>query len=208
MTINSENTDYCKLKWLQFKDGDREAFAFFYNLHIDRLFGYGLKICNDEDTVKDAVQEIFIDLYMNREKNKTAPENLKYYLFLALKRNLIKRIQKNRKFEPGDLALNGIDDMEFSIEYELIKKEQQDEIRKKVVDALNQLPDKQKEAIYLRFNEAMDYAEIANILGINTESVRKQVYRALKAVRELIDNDSIIILLHFFSKKARKSVHI
>lgn len=208
MTINSENIDYCRLKWIQFKDGDKEAFAFFYNMYIDSLFNYGLKICSDEDTVKDAMQEIFIDLYLNREKNKTSPENLKYYLFLALKRNLVKRLQKNRKFETGNPAFKGTDDIEFSIEYELIEKEQQEEIQKKVINALNQLPDRQKEAIYLRFNEALDYAEIANILGITIESVRKQVYRALKTVRELIDNESDVILLHFFQRKIKKSVHI
>lgn len=202
------NKEYWRLTWLRFKDGDKEAFAIFYNLHIDRLYQYGLKLCNDEDTIKDAIQEVFLDLYLKREKNTTTPENLKYYLLLALKRNLIKKLKLKRRFDNGDVSDGKVPYLEFSIEYQIIEKEQDEEIRIKVLDALNQLPDKQKEAVYLRFNESLDYPEIAIILGITIDSVRKQVYRALKNVRELLDNKSITILFHFFQKKEEKTVHV
>lgn len=200
--------DYWRLVWLRFKDGDKEAFAIFYNQHIDNLYQYGLKFCNDEDTIKDAIQEVFLDLYLKREMNTSNPENLKYYLLLALKRNLIKKLQSQRRINKGEISTSNQVEPEFSIEYLLIEKEQEEEIRNKLAHALNQLPDKQKEAVYLRFNEALDYPEIAIILGITIESVRKQVYRALKTVREILDNNTITILFHFFQKKTKKSVHV
>ena len=208
LTKGSENKEYWRLTWLQFKDGDKEAFAIFYNLHIDRLYRYGLKLCNDEDLIKDALQEVFLDLYLKRETSKTTPENLKYYLFLALKRNLVKKLKSKRRFDSGEISDGKVSDLEFSVEYQIIEKEQEEEARSKLTDALNQLPEKQKEAVYLRFNEAMDYPEIAIILGITIESVRKQVYRALETVRKLLDNKSITILFHFFKKKAKKPVHV
>lgn len=203
-----ENTEYWRVTWLHFKDGDKEAFAIFYNLYIDRLYQYGLKLCNDEDTIKDAIQEVFLDLYLKRASNPTTPNNLKYYLLLALKRNLIKKLKTRRRFDGGKIKEGKNADLEFSIEYQTIENEQDEELRIKVNNALNQLPDKQKEAVYLRFNESMNYPEIAIILGITIESVRKQVYRALKTVRELIDNKSITILFHFFQKKEKKTVHV
>jgi RNA polymerase sigma factor (sigma-70 family) len=201
LAANSENKEYLHLTWLRFKNGDKEAFAFFYNLHIDRLYQYGLKLCNDDDTVKDAIQEVFLDLYLKRANEHTNPENLKYYLLLALKRNLIKKLKSKRRFDEGEIPENKFPDMEFSAEYQLIEKEQNEELRANVINALNQLPGKQKEAIYLRFNEALDYPEIALILGITVESVRKQVYRALKTVREILDNKTNTILFYFISKK-------
>lgn len=201
LAANSENKEYLHLTWLRFKNGDKEAFAFFYNLHIDRLYQYGLKLCNDDDTVKDAIQEVFLDLYLKRANEHTNPENLKYYLLLALKRNLIKKLKSKRRFDEGEIPENNFQDMEFSTEYQLIEKEQNEELRANVINALNQLPGKQKEAIYLRFNEALDYPEIALILGITVESVRKQVYRALKTIRELLDNKTNTILFYFISKK-------
>jgi RNA polymerase sigma factor (sigma-70 family) len=64
---------------------------------------------------------------------------------------------------------------------------------------LNKLPAKQKETLYLRFNESLDYPEIAQMLNISIESVRKQVYRALKSIRESFSNEPFIFLLVFQS---------
>ena len=196
-----EDKDYWQYTWLQFKDGDKEAFAIFYNLHIDRLYQYGLKFCNDDDTIKDAIQEVFIDLYLRRDKTNTTPENLKYYLLLSLKRNLIKKLKAQRRFDGSNSIELNFNNIEFSVEYHFIEREEGAEIRQKVIKALNQLPEKQKEAVYLRFNEAMEYPEIAKIMGVTIESVRKQVSRALKTVRKLLDGKSITILFHFISKK-------
>lgn len=195
-----ENKDYLQVIWDRFKSGDQEAFAVLYNQHIDKLYSYGTKICKDEEVVKDALQELFLELYLKRGKIKIAPENLKLYLLLALKRNLIKKLQSNRKLTH---VFNEETDFEpqYSIEFQIIEKEKDAEINRKVMNALNQLPTKQKEAVYLRFNESLEYSEIAGILEITVESVRKQVHRALKTVREIVGDESIPILFTFFLKK-------
>lgn len=191
LTKNNRDEHYIRYAWESFKAGNKESFAFFYNEHIDALFSYSQKLCKNDEIIKDAIQEVFIDLFLKREKINTTPEKLRYYLLLSTKRNLVKKLQNYRRFDRGYPTENKISDMDFGIEYEIIGKEKDDEVQKNIADALSKLPGKQKEAIFLRFNEAMDYPEIAKILGISIESVRKQVYRALKTVRELlIDNSS------------------
>ena len=192
--------DYLTIVWNRFKSGDKEAFAILYNLHIDTLYHYGTKLCKDEEAVKDSLQELFLELFIKREKINIEPENLKYWLLLALKRNLIKKLQAGRKIchqfnESADF------EPEYSIELQIIDMENDTENNTKVLKALNHLPAKQKEAIYLRFNESLEYADIAIILGITVESVRKQVYRALKSIRDLIENESIKVLFSLFFKK-------
>ncbi|MDP2335302.1 MAG: RNA polymerase sigma factor, partial [Bacteroidota bacterium] len=120
----------------------------------------------------------------------------------------IKKLKSKRRFEGGEISDDKFTELEFSAEYQLIEFEHNEELRIKLTNALNNLPRKQKEAVYLRFNESLDYPEIAIILGITIESVRKQVYRALKTVRELLDNKSIMTLFYFFSKKLKKTVHV
>jgi RNA polymerase sigma factor (sigma-70 family) len=186
--------------WESFKLGNKEAFAYLYNLHVDPLFRYGTKLCKDEGLVKDSIQEVFLDLYLKREKNKTNPENLKYYLILALKRSLIKKLKRNRRFVEGDTAGNHGFEPEYSIEKIIIEQEQEQEINRRVVKSLSLLPAKQKETLYLRFNEALEYNEISQILNISIESARKQVYRALKTLRQSFKTDSIIFML-LFNKK-------
>lgn len=175
--------------WRLFKSGDKEAFAILYNLHIDSLYHYGTKICKDEDAVKDTLQELFLELFLKRDVLDLDSEKLKYWLMLALKRNLIKKLQAGRKIsyvsvEPTDF------DPEYNIEFQIMERERDEELNRRVSIVLNQLPSKQKEAMYLRFNESLEYHEIADILEITVESVRKQVYRALKTVRELFEVNS------------------
>jgi RNA polymerase sigma factor (sigma-70 family) len=187
--------------WSRFQSGDKEAFAILYDLHINALYSYGAKLCKDEDAVKDALQEVFMDLYLRRNKLNLDYEKLKYYLLLALKRSLIKKMEAGRKLVH---RLNDSTDFQpdYSIEFQMIEYEKDEEIRLKVVKALNQLPAGQKEAIYLRYNESLEYSEVAQMLNITVESVRKQVFRALKTIRKIIDNQSITILFSFFHKKS------
>lgn len=186
--------------WKLFKSGDKEAFAVLYNLHIDALYHYGTKICKDDDAVKDSLQELFLELFLKRDKIDIAPGKLKYWLLLALKRNLIKKLQAGRKIyhvimEPADF------DPDYNIEFQLIERERDEEFNTKVSLALNQLPSKQKEAIYLRFNECLEYQEIAAIMEITIESVRKQVHRALKSIRQCFEDDSFKISFTGILKK-------
>lgn len=184
-----------KQAWKSFKSGDKEAFAFLYNQHVDILFRYGTKLTANEELVKDSIQEIFLDLYLKREKNKTNPENLKYYLILALKRSLIKKLKRNRKLVNEEIEDTINFEPEYSIERTIIEREENAELSGKVKNALKQLPAKQKEALYLRFNESMEYKDIATLLNISTESVRKQVYRAIKSIRESFRKDAFLFWL-------------
>lgn len=185
--------------WDNFIAGDKEAFAHFYNLHVEALYRYGTRLCYDTNLVKDAIQEIFLDLYLKRQKNKVNPENLRFYLILSLKHNLIKKLKRNRKLiDEKECEL--LFEPEYSIETAIIDDETEAEINARVKVLLKNLPPKQKEALYLRFNESMEYNEIAVILNISVESVRKQVYRALQSIREQIGKKSIILWMMFINK--------
>lgn len=199
LTKVDQNLDIYSI-WKSFLAGDKEAFAGIYNMNLDILYRYGTKLCADEDMVKDAIQEVFLDLYLKRGKNKSNPEYLKYYLILALKRILMKKVKQNRKIVDDNRVDTLCFEPDYSIEQSIIDHEEAAEITRRVGAALTKLPSKQKEALYLRFNESMDYAEIAQILEISVESVRKQVYRALKTVREMFGNHSFILWV-MLSKK-------
>ena len=179
--------------WQSFLTGNREAFAHIYNQHLDTLYRYGTKLCQDEEMVKDAIQEVFLDLFLKREKNRTSPDNLKYYLILALKRNLIRKIKQNRKIVGKD----GLNDLEFetsySMEHLMIAKEEELSRVHRISLAVGKLPSKQKEALYLRYNEALEYPEIAAILEISVESVRKQVYRPIRTLSEMVGEYSAFL---------------
>lgn len=190
-------TQHNQLIWENFKAGSKEAFAHLYNQYVQMLFRYGTKLCPCDDLVKDAIQEVFLDLYQKRKKNTTNPQNLKYYLILALKRNLIKKLQRNRKAVEEQIDFDLKFDPVYSAESIMIEAEEEQELAIKINKALRKLPPRQKEALYLRFNESLDYPEVAKLLGISVESARKQVCRAIKTLREdSIVNTFVFMMLH------------
>jgi RNA polymerase sigma factor (sigma-70 family) len=149
----------------------------------------------------DSLQELFMELFLKRDKIKVGPENLKFYLLLALKRNLIKKMKAGRKLSRRSLETVDFEP-EYSIEVHIMEQEKEKEMKMKIVHALSQLPSKQKEAVYLRFNESLDYPEIAEILEINIESVRKQVHRAIKTIREILGSEPFVTLFLLLKKKS------
>lgn len=187
--------------WMKFLDDDKEAFATLYNCHVNSLFHYGIKISGDDDMVRDAIQEVFLDLYLKRKNNRTDPENLRYYLLLALKRNLFGKLEKERKLIHDEVESATSFEPEYSIESRIIKNEEDSELNRRIAGFLRKLPGRQKEAIYLRFYECLEYPQIAELLKINVESVRKQVYRGIKTIREIIGSESLILFFCIFCKK-------
>lgn len=196
------NQDKVTEIWARFLDGDKESFAEIYNLFVDDLFRYGTKLSQDEELVKDAIQEVFMDLYVNRKSKKELAPNLKFWLILALKRNLIRKLQKSRKNENRAILESDLFETQYSFEEQLIREEAHSEVFEKVRNAIDNLPPKQKEAIYLRYNQSLEYEQIALMLEISVESVRKQVYRAIKTVRDCLDDTSLILFSLF--KKHKK----
>ena len=157
--------------WNDFKDGHHSAFTLIYNQHIDLLYAYGTKICSDDNLVKDCIQEVFIKLFERRDQIRNLG-SIKFYLFKSLKNSLIDSLSLHKK-------MRGVsEDIEFGIEYSAekywIDNEIGDSQKKKIQNALNKLTSKQKEIIYLRYNQGLSFAQIADILGVNAGSAKKQ----------------------------------
>lgn len=194
------NIDYT---WYTFLRGDESGFTRIYNQYAGNLFRYGKKFNTDDQIVDDAVQEVFVELYMKRDTLGENIQNLKAYLFVALKNNLLKKSLKEKKSPV--LSMENYSKLDFNIEYDiqetLINSEIKSEASQKLSSAIDQLSKKQKEIIYLKFEEELDYPEIAKILQISIESARKQIYRAIKNLRQSIESDGVKILLSIFFKK-------
>jgi len=195
--------------WKSFLRGDDKSFSLIYQQHISGLFLYGSKLCADRELVRDCIQEIFVDLFLKRKKMSGEIVNLKSYLFVSLRNCILKKAEKTRKLE----SVGGNDDEKggpFYTEYNFLDKymelEISNEIKEKLQSNINNLPSRQKEIIYLKFEEEMDYPEIARILKISVESARKLLYRALLTLRKTIDPSVAQTLFLFFFKKSPVSV--
>lgn len=163
-----------------------EAFANIYNFYVDDLLSYGLSLGFDEDTCRDAVHDVFYKIY--RDKNKLVHvEDVKSYLFRSIRNQLFNIHNKRARISPlTDEEIPFTTDV--TILDTIISKEDSERLKQTVSELLDELTPRQREAIYLRYMQEMDYKDIAEVLKMDSNSARRLVHRGIKALRE---NESI-----------------
>ena len=76
------------------------------------------------------------------------------------------------------------DILDHSDENKALSSLEQESTRKVILQLMNQLTDRQREAIYHRFIEELSMEEIAVLMQMNTQSVQNLIQRSLKKMRE------------------------
>jgi RNA polymerase sigma factor (sigma-70 family) len=180
--------------WERLKIGDVNALGEIYDLFIDDLISFGSQFSNDKHYVMDCIHDVFLDLYKYR-KNLASTDNVKFYVYRSLKNKILKKSKEKVLHTPlSTLNENGaFQNYTESFEESIISKEVSDERTSKLSRAITFLSKKQKQGLFLRYQEERDYEEIATILDISVESSRTMVYRAIKSLR----NQLAIFILVF-----------
>ncbi|MDR2815444.1 MAG: RNA polymerase sigma factor [Proteiniphilum sp.] len=190
--MNVSTSDHIIL-FTRFKEGDDHAFSFFYEFYINDLYAYGISLGGEKEVVKDVVQDIFLNMYFE-EKDFVSIDHLKYFLLKSLK-NRLYNIYKSKAVS----TTTGISEevLSFSITTtvldQIIDEEERTLIKQQIDDLLSKLTSRQKEAIYLRFMQELEYEEIAEIMNITQHAARKLISRSLKRLKE--DEHLLLICL-------------
>jgi RNA polymerase sigma factor (sigma-70 family) len=173
--------------WRAFTNGDRDALGMLFRMYYPHLYKYGNKIVADEQVLEDCIQELFIELWQH--KNPTPTLSVKAYLLKALKYKLLKTLHKKNMLLPDAVA--------FEISYEsfIIAKQEDEEKIRKVVQAIDQLSNRQKEIIYLKFYQNLSYEEVSEIMNINYQVARNLLHQAIKAMRKILSGSAVLVPL-------------
>ncbi|MBD8489473.1 sigma-70 family RNA polymerase sigma factor [Echinicola sp. CAU 1574] len=168
--------------WQAFKDGSNAAFLNIYKKYFNSLFSYGIRIKDNEDLVKDAIQDVFLDLKKNcRGLGNT--DSIKFYLFKCLKRKIFKQF-KVWEGQREELVLQDSFGITFSHEQTLINKQIDLEKARLIDGAIQQLSPRKREAIYYVFYEGMSYQQVSELMELcDAKSARDLVYKALRCLR-------------------------
>jgi RNA polymerase sigma factor (sigma-70 family) len=176
---NMEDEDSLLSRFLK---GDDAAFASIYRKYANQLLSYGVGLGFDRETLKDAIHDVFCKLYANKRFLENI-KSLRSYLLKSLRNRLI-NIQKAHADTVG---IDG-NELNFSVKVtvldELIQNEDRVLVRKGIEKYLNCLTSRQREAIYLRFMQGLDYEEIAALMDMSPHAARKLTSRAIIRIRE------------------------
>ena len=166
-----------------FQAGNMAAFSQLYDLHINILFNYGLKLTIDKELLKDCIHDIFVKLYTKKEELGTI-DNLKSYLFISLKNKLCDELRK--RMYMSDTAIEDVNAVApTDVEDDYMEEEQRKNEFSLVKRLLDQLSPRQREALTLYYIEEKKYEDICEIMNMNYQSVRNLMHRGLTKLRSL-----------------------
>lgn len=180
--------------WHRFRQGDMQAFQLLYQRHVKSLTSYGHRLTPDRQLLEDAIHDLFIDLW-RRKEHLTEAENIKFYLFRAL-RNRLLRNGRNDIFEQAE-DIDGFLDylVSLSSEQQHINSEDITARTQRVRNAVESLSDRQKEVINLRFYHGMALDEISELMGLSKQGVSNLLYKSYAVLRTRLSKLTILSLL-------------
>lgn len=178
--------------WKELRLGQRDALDGLFRLFCNSLFDYGIRIINDEELVKDGIQELFLKLWKNH-KSLSQAQSVEAYLLLSLRRILLRQVSsRNKRFEHNKTYLEVSFSESFSAEDVIIRGELADEQLEELLMAVNHLTGRQKETLFLRYYHGLTNAEIAFVMNINLQSVRNHLTRAISSLRAIVRSEDVL----------------
>ena len=173
--------------WRKLQQGDTHALGYFYDTYIDDLVAFGYSLQLEKSEIKDAIHDMFLDLY-KYHASLTMVSNTRHYLLTSFKRQALREKKRHKVVRLQDVETTykkASEPIEESVEAVIIKLETDVERNADIGHALNGLTQYQSKVIKMKFQENKSYAEIADELDISTESVRTLIYRILKKLRKV-----------------------
>lgn len=175
---------------------DAEAFAELVDHYQHRLVGVLQHVLGGHhEEAEDLAQEVFLRVYRTRKKYRPKAKFATWLFTIA--NNLALNSIRNRKRKPT-VALPAQDsgplgprpqeqliaDSQAVPTRHLAQTELADEVRK----ALDELNERQRLAVVLNKFEEMNYAEIADVMGLSTKAVKSLLSRARTRLREVLQD--------------------
>lgn len=180
--------------WHQSQQGDSLAFCQLADKQYRTLFNYACNFTSDREFAKDAIQELLIHIWERRQHIQI--QFVTIYFVKALRNQLMQEFRRNNAAHP----FMDIDEAEHlsdyqTVETEIERNERLTENQVKVRIAIEELPRRQKEAVFLKYFEGMDNEQIADLMQVNRQSVANLLFKAITALKQHIHPVSHLLTL-------------
>ncbi len=172
--------DLDKKLYSDYLNGNKEAFELLYNKYKSKIEYFIYNIVKDYDRAEDLTQETFIYIMQNKLKEEYS---FKHLIYLVAKSKAINFISvENRRTEINKIYTNTSEQIEKDV-LEIITKE---ETKKDLMEAIELLDERYKNAVYLANIEELSYKEISSILGESLQNTKNLIHRGKKQLKKLL----------------------
>jgi len=170
--------------WTNLKNGDEKSFSLLFERYYSSLVSYGNSLSPFAEKVQDCIQDVFTDIWVYRNSLQSSVV-VKAYLLSSVRKRIARLNERDHIFRKAASTDALAFLLEFSVENDLLDddyatKEKVTHLNK----LLNDLPARQKEALYLRYHQGLNVEQIAEMLDVNYQSASNLLHRGLLTLRK------------------------
>jgi RNA polymerase sigma-70 factor (ECF subfamily) len=170
------NSEQLLLK--QIKHSNEKAFKRLFYLYAGRFFIWAYKITRNSLVAEDIVQDFFVRYWEKRETLIFEP-SFAAYAYRSIYNASLNYIRDNERFVYGyEITIDLVD--------ENVVDEDLQELKRLLLKAIEELPDRCKKIFVMATLEKKKYTEVADLLGISVNTVKVQVSKAYRILKEKI----------------------
>ncbi|ODS81000.1 MAG: hypothetical protein ABS46_12690 [Cytophagaceae bacterium SCN 52-12] len=163
-------------------DGSESAFVQVFDEYSPRVYSVALKFLDSKELAEEVVQDIFMDIWLRREKMAEVL-NFGAYLHGMVRKQVYDAYRQKSAFTEIVKELSLRARSENVIERMMQENEYENLLQK----ALERLPDRQREIFRLAREEGLSHEEIARRLNLSRLSVKSHMKRILRYLRTLLE---------------------
>lgn len=168
--------------------GDPTAFEELYEQHAAMVYNVCLRMSADPEKAQDLSQEVFLRIFkgLARFRGRSTLKTWTYRITLNHCRSRLGRKRLPMESLGGDLGEDRVQDPARGPEGDLLARDS----GARVLEALERLPRRFREAVVLRDLQDLSYDEIAGVLGIRLGTVRSRIARGRERLRRLLGEEA------------------
>lgn len=180
--------------------GDEAAFEQLFRLYVPQLQRLIYPIVHSETVVKDIAQEVFLSIWLGRDRLSDIDEPKRWIFRIAYNQSF-RYLKRQSLLEKArvDMGFDAETDISHDTEHAINVSE----VSRLISQAIRELPAQGRKIFEMNRVSGMKPAEIAESLQISVQGVRNSLTRSGKFIREYLAAQGIeipLILLVFFSR--------
>jgi RNA polymerase sigma-70 factor (family 1) len=176
-----------------FREGNKEAYAAIFNTFHTPIYYFIKKLVNDADEASDIAAETFIKLWKLRA-NFDTQQNIKAFLYITARNaclDYLRSTQRQTIKQQEYIYVAGQEQEIITSIHEDIKAE----VYQQILEEVEKLPTQCRKIFKMAYLQNMKNAEIAEALGLTSQTVKNQKVRAIKLLRVNLSNIDFALLM-------------
>lgn len=173
--------DLDKKLYNDYLNGEKQGFEYLYNQYKTKIEYFIYNIVKDYHKAEDLTQETFIYVMQNILKENSS---FKCYIYLVARSKAFNYINVEKR--RNEINEQYIFDESEKVEKDVLEVITKEESKKELLESIEMLEDKYKNAVYLVNIEGLSYEETAKILGQTLQNTKSLVHRGKKQLRKIL----------------------